>query len=173
MPLTLDATVGSENANSYATVTEAVAHAEYRVGGAAFIALDEEQQIQALVTATSEIDALEYEPGLVGERYTEDQALAFPRDTGDVPRRIKKATIELAMSYAPAFAAGTDPLNADVSNGNIKREKVGPLETEFFAAFTTPASAIERFPASVQRWLAEFVVTTTTGWGSASVGRGS
>jgi hypothetical protein len=177
MPLTLNADVGDPSANAYPTVAEAEEYASYRVGGAAFIALTGDQKIQALVTATSDIDTLEDDPGFLDDRDDDEQALAFPRGgTGELPRNLVNATIELAMSYAPAFAAGstTDVLATSSGNGNIKRDKTGPLETEYFEPGTTAATAFERFPAVVQRLLFALVVQTPqNAWGSATVSRGS
>ena len=58
MPLVLDATVGGANSNAYATQAQAIAAAGYRIGpnALAFIALTSDQQIQALVSAASDID---------------------------------------------------------------------------------------------------------------------
>lgn len=181
MPLALVATPGAANANSYATVVEADAYASYRVGGAAWATLTPDQKIQALVTATGDIDTLEDDPGFLGERTDGVQALAWPRtgtdyDDDELPGTLVFATIELAMSYVPAFAAGstTDVLAAGSGNGNIKREKVGPLETEYFAAGSTAATAFSRFPSVVQRLLFAVVrLPPESAWGSATVSRSS
>lgn len=176
MPLTLIATSGAADANAYATVAEATTYADYRVGGAAFIALTSDQKIQALVTATRDIDTLEDDPGFTGDRFFAVQALAWPRDEAALPRNLVRANIELAMSYAPAFAAGstTDVLNADPGNGNIQEETVGPITTVYFAPGSTAATAFERFPAIVQRLLYSLVIhPASSSWGSAVVSRGS
>lgn len=180
MPLTLVATPGASEANAYATVAEALAHAEYRVGGAAFVALTTDQQIQTLVTAARDIDTLEHDPGFLGDRATETQALAWPRtgtdyDDDELPAALVQANIELAMSYAPAFVAGFtgDVLNQNRTDGQVKRKKVDVLETEWFAPRTTEATALERFPDAVQRLLVALVVVVADSWGSAVVDRGS
>jgi len=181
MPLTLNADAGDAAANAYATVTEAETYASYRVGGAAFIALTADQKIQALVTAAGDIDTLEDDPGFIGDRTDDVQALAWPRTDTDfaddeLPAPLVKANVELAMSYAPAFATGstTDVLATSSGNGNIKREQVGPIETEYFEAGSTAATAFARFPAVVQRLLFALVIQpATSGWGSAVVSRGS
>lgn len=176
MALVLIATVGTADANSYATVAEADEYASYRVGGAAFIALTSDQKIQALVTATSDIDTLEALPGLLGDRYTDTQALAFPRDDATLPDTLVPATIELAMSYAPAFATGStiDVLNQNRTDGNVKRKVVDVLETEWFAPRTTEATVLDRFPDVVQRLLMPLVVPDASqAWGTGVVVRGS
>lgn len=186
MPLTLDASVGGPASNSYATVAAACAVAAYRLGGAGFVALTSDQQIQALVTATSDIDSIEqvspgFIGGFVGDRASDSQALAWPRSTFDgLPPNLVNATIELAITYAPAIASGADVLNEDPNAGNIKLDKVDVLTTEYFAPrylapFATPASAIQRFPAMVQRLLLSLVVVASGNWrtGSAVVTRES
>ncbi len=174
MALTLVATPGATDANAYADASGALAVAAYRVpdpNTVAFGDLSADQQVQALVTATRDIDST---PGLAGSPGTSAQALFFPRtgDGGVLPPAVVSACIELAISYAPLFAAGAtdDPLNSGV-NGNIKVDKTGPLTTEYFAARDT-ATGLDRFPPIVQRLLAPFL-QATSGWGSATVERAS
>lgn len=177
MALDLFETPAAANANSYASVDEAVEYAQYRVGGAAFVALatsDEDKFIQTLVTATREIDTLEDVPGFAGSRYTTTQALAFPRGAATLPASLVRATIELAMTYTAAVVDGTTDVLADASNGNIKEDTVGPITTIYFEKGTPAATAFERFPPVVQRLLyALTLVPTVAGWGSATVSRGS
>jgi hypothetical protein len=183
MPLTLTATAGSASANSYADVSAATSAAAYRVGGeaAAWLSLSADQKIQTLVTATRAIDTVRFR----GSRASTTQALEWPRTGTDyaadqLPTSLVMATIELAWSYASAFATGatdTDVLNPDDSEARIKREKTGPLETEYFAAPAAPQDAygnvivgLERFPAIVQRLLAPLVwVASRSAWGSSAV----
>lgn len=190
MPLVLDATPGGADANSYATVDQAVARASYRVNGAAFVALSSDEQIQALVTGAWDIDSIEgvspgFIGGFIGCKASDAQARAWPR-TGTkydgLPASLVDANIELAFSYAPLFAAGAtaDPLNEDPNVGNIKVDKTDVLSTEYFAPrfiapYTTPANAIQRFPAIVQRLLLSLVIVPSSLWraGSATVSRGS
>ncbi len=179
MPLELEATPGADDANAYADEDTAEEYAGYRVGGAAFIALESDQKIQALVTATRDIDTLA--DVFIGERATDDQALEWPRsgtNFGDdeLPDNLVNATIELAMSYVPAFASGStvDVLNADPSDGLVKREKLDVIETEWFEPRAHEADSFSRFPAAVQRLLAPLVELPVEGeWGAATVERGS
>lgn len=174
MSIELVATPGASNADSYATVEEAQEYAAKRVGGAAFLALEDDEQAQALFTGTALIDTLEGDPGFIGSRTSSDQALAFPRD-GDttLPPNLVKATIELAISYTPAFAAGYtgDPLSAASGNGNIQSETVGPLSTTYFEP--QGGASIESLPVPVQRFLSGLLVSDAPAWGSAVVTRGS
>jgi hypothetical protein len=184
MPLTLVATPGAANANAYADVATASAVAAYRVGGdaVAWLALTADQKIQTLVTASRDEDTLPFK----GARATSTQALEWPRtgtayDATTIPPPLVSSTIELAFSYAPAFAAGAtiDPLNLDTSDARIKRDKVGPLETEYFTPAGVPeqfgieVTGLERFPAMVQRLLAPLVWLASPVWGSGAVVRTS
>lgn len=173
-------------ATTYADADAADAAAELRVGGSAWLALTGDQKDAALATASRDIDSMEevapsFVGGFIGERSNANQPLAWPRTGTEYsstawPQRLVDATIELAFTYAPAFAAGAtiDVLNADAGNGNIKREKIGPVETEFFTARATAATAIERFPWMVQRLLAPLIrVARADTWGSGTVTRAS
>lgn len=189
MSLTLVADVGAENANAYTDVVTADAWLALRVGAGAWAGFDGDLKIQALVTATRDIDAIEgteSDAGVlqyfVGERATDIQALEWPRTGTDyaddaLPERLIQATIELAFVYATQATADAtaDVLNPDTNNGNIKVEKVGPISTEYFAATAATATAIERLPAVVQRLLGPLLrVAYLVGqYGSAQVYRGS
>lgn len=96
----------SKGTNSYATVAEADSYFEDRLDVAAWSSASAEQKAQALTTATSFLDSMEW----VGSVVSSSQALAFPRTgsyfdprlglavtmTSVIPDRIVKATYELA-----------------------------------------------------------------------------
>jgi hypothetical protein len=177
VPLELPSDV---NATVYADADAIDEVAELRVGGTAWNALTADQKDQAAATATAELDALEYSPGFLGERADPDQNLAWPRTGTDYaddawPAVIVNSAIELEISYAPTIRAGSDVLNPDTTNGNIKSETVGPLKTEYFAATRSDdPDALARFPLIVQRWLRPLLRSAvTSNWGSAAVIRGS
>lgn len=65
----------AKGTNSYVTVEEADAYFEDRLDVAAWTAADEPTKAQALVTATSILDNLDW----IGAAVSESQALAFPR----------------------------------------------------------------------------------------------
>lgn len=176
MPLSLITTAGAVDANGYASQARTIARAQYKPGGAGsdaalFLALTSDQQIQCIVTGAIDIDSTD---GLIGDKSSDSQAMQFPRD-GDttIAADIESANMELAISYAPRF---TDDVTGDAVSpaaSNIKREKLDVVETEYFAA-TEPSNDLSRFPAIVQRLLARFVAASSaTGWGSATVSRGS
>jgi hypothetical protein len=98
-----------KSVNSYATVAEADAYFVDRLDVAAWVNASSDEKAQALVTATSQLDLMEW----VGIAVSVDQALAFPRVgsyyeprvgmevelTSTVPTRIVKATYELAYHF--------------------------------------------------------------------------
>ena len=81
--MSLDATVGGANSNSYAVVATADAYFANRFVSTAWDALTTTQKEKALVTATRQIETLKYKSekastAIVG--HADYQALAFPRD---------------------------------------------------------------------------------------------
>ena len=180
MPLTLVATAGDPSANAYVDVSQADAWAALRVGGSAWLALTPDQKVQALVTASQDLDALESAVGFCGVRASDTQALAWPRTGTDyaddeIPVPLQRATIELAMSYAPVIAgtAAGDVLSP-ATNGNVKREKAGPVETEYFASGETGSATLSTYPLIVQRYLVALVCTpTVSGYGTGTAIRSS
>jgi len=186
----LISTPGAADANAYADLATAVSYLQYRVGAAAWAGYSGELQAQALVSATRDIDTLEMRgaadtqvmafPRFVGTRATETQALAWPRVSAGypstaLPDRLVEATIELAYIYAQQMTADAtlDVLNPDPSLRNIKREKVGPLETEYFTALAVDATAPDRLPPIVQRLLTPLLRAWVGVWGSGVATRGS
>lgn len=168
IPADLAATV---YANSDAVDTAA----EFRVGGSAWNSLSSTQKEQVTNVVTQAFDSLDFK----GEMTDPDQLLEWPRTGTEYsvnawPNRLRQAAIEYAIILAPSVKAGTDPLNALSTSGNVKREKVGPLETEYFEATATDAFSLDVFPAIVQRLLSPLVrATSVSSWGSASVVRAS
>lgn len=170
---------GAEDANTYADLEDALSYLEFRVGAGAWSndEIDDDVKAQALVTATRELDTLDWR----GERATATQALQWPRvgvsnvDDDEVPAAIRYATIELAFVYATQQTADAtlDPVNPVASN--LKRVQVGPIEREFFAPATTSAAIdVERLPGVVQRLVAPFLRTVIAErWGTGVVIRGS
>lgn len=170
MPLVLNTTVGDPAANGYASVADADQTAAYRLSGPAvgWADLESAQKIQALVTATADLDTNDF----ASEPLTAEQALQFPRVAWpSIPPAIRQATIELAFVYAAQAVADStvDVLNA-ATNGNIKREKVGPLETEYFAPTSDVSAGLARYPAIVQRLLTRYLrvdaAEAAGAWGS-------
>lgn len=172
------------DATTYADTATADTVAETRVGGSAWTELSDDDKLAALITATRDVDTLDW----IGDRASNAQALEWPRtnavDSNGIaysddtwPTRLVNAVIELAFTYALPIAAGTNPLAVDTQAGNIKRKKIGPLETEYFGATATTSvdvTTLARFPAIVQNLLAPLVrMPSTLAWGSAIARRGS
>lgn len=118
---------GLSNANSYITVAELTTYADER--GVTISAAEEED---LLIQAMDYLESLDY----IGYRYTEAQALEWPRaeavkkkiywyDVDEIPQELKDAQCEIAL----AIDAGNSPL-ANVDR-RTTREKVGELEIEY------------------------------------------
>ena len=88
-----------------------------------------------------QIKAMDYFFGqefkLQGCRTSEDQELPYPRSgvctncryvaSDEIPKGIKNALLELSIQLA------VSEILVNTSNQNVKREKLGPLETEYFS----------------------------------------
>lgn len=118
--------------NSYATVAEADDYFADRIDIAAWNSTSLVRKGQALVSATSYLDGLNW----LGTAVSADQPLAFPRvvevfdpragsvislDGSTVPSRIEKATIELAFH----LISNENILNVPSSVDNLE---VGPIK---------------------------------------------
>ena len=142
MAVTVDATVGGANANSFVTLVTADAFMESRLNASTWGAATTDNQNRALVEATRYLSALNW----IGRRVDSVQALAWPResatnpdsptaqfyDQDEIPDRMERATSELAFQY---IKAGTLDVSGLDPNRNIKRKKVDVLETEFVDSF--------------------------------------
>lgn len=139
-----------KNTNSYATVEEANAYFADRIDVAAWTAANVDQKSQALVTATSMLDQLDW----IGVAISDSQALAFPRSgfyfdprlgidielsSATIPDRILKATYELAYHLI-----NNDGLLDDT--GAVKDLSVGSIKL-------TLITAANKFPAVVKRYI--------------------
>ena len=128
----------AKGTNSYVTVAEADTYFSDRLDVAAWTAADATQKAQALVTASSVLDDLDW----TGTAISENQALAFPRsgyyfdprvgthivlETGVVPDRILKATKELAYHLLNNDGIlDNTGLIKDLSVGSISLTNVRP-----------------------------------------------
>jgi hypothetical protein len=119
MPLTLVTDAGDAAVNAFADLVSVQALAAYRgASGTAFLDLSPDQQVSAIASAAAEIDSF------VITSATLAGASSFPLD-------IVRANRELAIARASLFADGAtaDPLTPTVDR--VKRDKTGPLETEY------------------------------------------
>lgn len=123
MAVTIEATPGSPDANSYATIEEADAYFATRIKGETWSEASEDEKAAGLITATRILDSLSVahrrlirngttQYNLVGRQWTgapamDDQVLAWPRSgmrsrigraipADIIPKELKEATSELA-----------------------------------------------------------------------------
>ena len=143
MTLTLDATIGGVNSNSYITVARATEIAEYDIFESLdWSFVDGDDKIRALVSATRQLDTLPW----VGLRATTTQALAWPRTDAvingrevsatEIPQEIQQATYDLAVALlreadAGAQGATSGDLIPGIPNSQLKRAKLDVLEIEW------------------------------------------
>jgi hypothetical protein len=129
MPLTLDATVGGEEANSYVTLAEAEVYFASRVD--AEWPADADAQARALLTAAVQLERVTFRGYLTSTA----QALSWPRsglrDRGGrhipsdaIPAAVKRAQMEEALALAAGGAL--DDLGLDA----FETAQVGPLSVK-------------------------------------------
>ncbi len=172
MGLIVEDGTGQAGAESYGSVAEADAYHTPRGNESTWTDLDLDEKEQHLRNATSFL-VRAFRSRWAGSRVYSTQRLDWPRAgvTVDgfsvpstiVPADVKEACFELALR-------GVDgPLLPDLDTGSnqVKKEKVGPLETEYFQA---NVDAQERFPA-VNAILAPYF-GTAGGSGSIKLVRG-
>ena len=139
MALVVETGTGSATAESYCSVADADARAT-ALGNTAWTGTDAAKEA-ALRRATQYMEQA-YRGRWKGTRLYRVQALSWPRygaevdgytlDSNIVPRDVANACADLALR------ALADDLNADQSQA-VKREKVGPIETEY-ADYSAPGT---------------------------------
>jgi Putative DnaT-like ssDNA binding protein len=130
--MTVEDGTGLEAANSYISIADCDSYHTDR-GNTAWTGTDPVKEA-ALIKATQFIDG-RYRNRWKGIPLTSVQALCWPRediyDERDeeivgIPQRLKNAVSEAALR------ALTEDLNPDLERGGrIKREKIGPIDTEY------------------------------------------
>ena len=132
MSLVVEDGSGLSTAESYISVADASAHLT-ALGDTTFAAETTSNQEAALRRAT-QFMVQRYRSRWKGTRLLRDQALDWPRYGVEVDRWTVLSTIvpaDIANACADlALKALTETLNPDLERG-VKREKVGPLETEY------------------------------------------
>lgn len=136
MALTVETGSGSSTADAYISQADADAYFAERGSPSAWSALSSDGKDAAIRYATTTLDGLYAWTGTI---VLTTQALGWPRSgatdregrtlaSNDVPARVEDAVCELALLHA-----GT-ALNASYARGGaIRRERVGPLDTEYSA----------------------------------------
>ena len=137
MAATINATIKSETANSYVTLTEANSYFETAPSSTTWDDKTVDQKNRALIAATRWIDTFVYQ----GDRCDENQALKFPRTNyqvdrvelscSTIPNNIKYAQYELARALANDTDAITGTTGKD---GNFSEVKLGDIEVKYNTA---------------------------------------
>jgi len=143
MTVTVVATVGAANANSYLSVAAADDLADDYLGPLNWTAATTDNKGRALITATRYLDQLEW----LGSRATTTQSLAWPRsgaecgewsfEDDEIPAPIRQAAFDLAEALlgAPALLRGPGAGNAElipgIPNASLKSARVDVISLEF------------------------------------------
>lgn len=106
MPITLIATSGASDANTYVSLEEANEYFEGRLDAEEWdeISGDESRQIKALVMAARIIDRLNF----IGEKESDSQAMEFPRRGGFRARYTEGTSYFVALN-GKGFSQGAIP----------------------------------------------------------------
>ena len=130
--MTVEDGTGLDSANSYVSVEDCNTYHSER-GNTAWTG-DDTVKEAALIKATQYIDG-RYRKRWRGIPISSSQALCWPREDIYDERDVEIEGIPVRLKYAvceAALRALTDDLNPDLERGGrIKREKVGPIETEY------------------------------------------
>ena len=143
MTVTVVATAGAVNANSYLSVAAADDLANLYLGTLNWASASSDNKGRALIMATRYLDQLSY----IGEKASTTQALLWPRtdaECGDwsftsseIPAPIKQATFDLAeallkdSTLLSGAGAGSTELIPGIPNANLKRARVDVIDVEF------------------------------------------
>ncbi len=137
MAATIIATLKSETANSYVTLTEANSYFETVPDSSTWTDKTDDQKNRALISATRWIDTFVFQ----GDRCDEDQALKFPRTNYQIDRvELSCSTIPLNIKYAQyelarALANDTDAMTGNTgTDGNFSEVKLGDIEVKYNTA---------------------------------------
>lgn len=153
MPLTIIATPGAVNANSYVTVAQADAYLAARLNAGAWTSATADTKAAALIEAQRSMQTLPW----LGARATASQALAWPRtgvtdpdsptaadyDAAAIPVRVADAQCEWALEFVKA---GTTDIAAADPSANIIRERVDVLEVQYAEPDARPVVGLARYP---------------------------
>ena len=134
MAATINATIKSETANSYVTLSESNDYFDTSPDSSTWTNKTDDQKKRALISATRWIDTLVFQ----GDRCDEDQALKFPRTNyqvdrvelscSTIPNNIKYAQYELARALANDTGAITGTTGTE---GNLSELKMGDIQLKY------------------------------------------
>jgi len=137
MSIVVEDGTGLATANSYISLADANTYHSDRAN-TAWASATEAARNAALIKSAQWLDG-KYRDRWIGFKADEDQSLCWPRyeaydedgyyiDSDAVPTRITYAQAEAAL----AIIDGTDLTPTLDRGGKVRREKVGPIETEYF-----------------------------------------
>ena len=155
MTIVIETGDGLPGAESYASV--AAADARCAALGVSDWAQHTELEKEIALRKATQFMLVNYRKRWAGRRVNQAQALDWPRygvcvdsfpvRTDVVPTEVVNACIDLAARAA----AGAELLpDLDVGNNQIKRDKTGPLETEYFENNTDAASRFVAIDAALE-----------------------
>jgi len=143
MAVTVVATAGASNANSYLTVAAADDLANLYLGTLNWASASTDNKGRALIMASRYLDEL----GYIGSKASTTQSMLWPRTdascgdweftSSEIPQPIKQATFDLAehlLGDATALSgsgAGSSELIPGIPNANLKRASVDVISVEF------------------------------------------
>lgn len=153
MPLVLNSTPLDPLCNSYVSVAAADEYVATRVADsavvAAWAALTADQKAMYLVNASQAIDSF---VDWVGDRYTRDQGLKWPRtnayvdgwllDNTTFPREVVQASIEMAL-----WSLSNNGATSVTNNAQFDSIEVGPINIDFNDGSGQPLQTF--FPDSI------------------------
>ena len=138
MSVVVEDGTGKETANSYISLVDASTYHTDRGNATWAAAASDAVRNAALIKSAQWLDG-QYRSRWVGFKTDEDQSMCWPRyeaydedgyyiDSDAVPTRITYAQAEAAL----AIVDGVDLSPSLDRGGRVRREKVGPIETEYF-----------------------------------------
>ena len=143
MAVTVTATAGASDANSYLTVAAADSIANETLGTLKWATATADNKARALIQATRYLDELQW----IGTRTTTTQSLSWPRTDAAcgewsfastvIPQPIKQACFDLAEALLgdATLLSGSGPGNAElipgIPNASLKSARVDVIAVDF------------------------------------------
>ena len=143
MAVTVTATAGASDANSYISIAAGDGFANVYLGTLAWTSASNDDKGRAVIMATRYLDELEW----IGTRATTTQALAWPRSEAEcgewsftdaeIPQPIKQACFDLAeaLLLSPAALGGSGAGNAElipgIPNASLRSASVDVISVQF------------------------------------------
>lgn len=143
MTITLIATPGASDANSYISVATGDDLANLYLGTLSWSSASSDSKARALIMATRYLDELQW----IGSRATKTQALDWPRSgavcrdytfgSSEIPQPVKQACFDLAEALIKdptlltAAGAGSKELIPGIPNASLKSASVDVISVQF------------------------------------------